>query len=191
MIHMVQNRDSMEIILLLLKGELHLRGIAKNLNMSHSTISRRLNELLDENVLDFRTKGRNKTFSIRKTLQAKNHVYNAERYKLEKLLKLYPEMEIIIEDILANHKERLIILFGSYAKFSAKKSSDIDIYIETNKKPETTNSKISMKTGSFNLTSVLIKEIIKNHVILRGVEDFYEKTSFFKEIKTRAEDTPS
>jgi len=25
----------------------------------------------------------------------------------------------------------------------------------------------------------LVKEVLKNHVILRGVEDFYEKTRFF------------
>jgi len=41
------------------------------------------------------------------------------------------------------------------------------------------HSKIKVKIGEFDLGSPLIKEIVKNHVILRGVEEFYEKIGFF------------
>jgi len=187
MIHMVQNRDNLdlEIILLLLKGENHLRSIAKQLNESHSTVLRKLNKLLDENILDYKTVGRNKVFSIRKNLQAKNYVFNSERYKLIKLIKQYPELGIIIEDFLKKTNEKFIVLFGSYSKFIAKKNSDIDLYIETRNKKikeetESIHSKIKVKIGDFDLNSSLIKEIVKNHVILRGVEDFYEKIKFFE-----------
>ena len=44
-----------------------------------------------------------------------------------------------------------------------------------------TNSKLSIKIGKFNTKSLLIKEIIKNHIIIRGLEDFYERAEFFKE----------
>lgn len=187
MVHMVQNRDSMdlEIMLVLLKNESHLRGVAKQLNASHSTVSRALNKLYKENVIDFRKEGRNKIFFIRKNLQAKNYVFNAERYKLIRLIKQYPELSIIIDSILKNCEERLVLLFGSYAKGIAKKDSDIDIYIETGNrkikdKVESLHSKIKAKIGPFDLNSMLIKEIMKNHIILRGVEDFYEKTGFFE-----------
>ena len=43
------------------------------------------------------------------------------------------------------------------------------------------NSKLSIKIGKFDTKSLLIKEIIKNHVIIRGLEDFYERVEFFKE----------
>ena len=77
---------------------------------------------------------------------------------------------------------KLIILFGSYAKNIAKPESDIDIYLETEdqnikKKTEEINSKLSVKIGAFNKDSLLIKEIIKNHVILKGAERFYEQLS--------------
>ena len=187
MVHMVQNRDSInsEIILLLLKNEAHLRGISNCLGESHSTISRRLNKLVDENILDYKKEGKNKVFFIKKNLQANNYVFNAERYKLIKLLKKYPELNIILEDVLKNTEENLIVLFGSYAKFSAKKDSDIDMYIETtNRKTkgniENIHSKLKVKIGIFDLNSELIKEIIKNHVILRGVETFYGKSRFFE-----------
>ena len=180
-----RNSQSMEIILALLRGENHLRGLSKDLKISHSTANRILDALIKENVLDYKTEGKNKVFFIKKTLQAKNYVFNAERYKMMNLLKKYPEMSIIISDILKASGERLIILFGSYAKFSAKKESDIDIYAETRsrkakEKIEAVHSKIKSKIGEFDLDSLLIKEIIKNHIILRGIEDFYDKSKFFE-----------
>jgi len=45
---------------------------------------------------------------------------------------------------------------------------------------ESIHSRIKVKFGDFDLSSNLIKEIIKNHVILKGVEEFYEKTKFFE-----------
>lgn len=186
MIHMVQNKDNieMEIILLLIRNENHLRGIAKQLDESHSTILRKLNKLERENAVDYKREGKNKVFFIRKNLQARNYVFNAERYKIIKLLKAYPEIGIIIDDVLKKCNEKLIVLFGSYAKFAADKGSDIDLYVETGSRKvreelESINSKIKVKIGTFDMESNLIKEIIKNHIALKGVEEFYEKTKFF------------
>lgn len=186
MVHMVQKRNNLdfEIILLLIKGDNHVRGIAKNLEESHSTVLRRLNELVKENVIDYKLEGKNRVFFIKKNLQAKNYVFNAERYKQIKLLKKYPELSVIAEDILKECHENLIIIFGSYAKFTANKNSDIDVYVETKDRKEkyeleSVHSRISVKIGTFDLNSPLIKEIIKDHVILKGVEEFYEKIKFF------------
>jgi len=186
MIHMVQIRNNMklEIILVLIKSKSHLREIARILNESHSTVLRKIRELMKENVLDYKTEGKNKVFFIKNNLKSKNYVYSAEIYKLSKLLEKYPDLSIILEDIKKNVKEGMIILFGSYAKGIAKPGSDIDIYIETKgigikNKIQDLNSKTSVKIGKFDLNSLLIKEIIKNHVIVRGVEEFYEKNKFF------------
>lgn len=183
---MVQNRDNLdsEIFLLLLRGESHLRNIARMLKASHSTVLRKLNILLKNNVLDYKVEGKNKIFFIKNNLQAKNYIFNAERYKLIKLLKKYPHLNIIIDDIIKKTRGKIVILFGSYAKFIAKKDSDIDIYIDTNdekikREVESINSKIKVKIGSFDESSLLIKEIIKNHINLKGVEDFYEKAKLF------------
>lgn len=185
--HMVQKRDNLNyrIILLLLKEESHVRGIAKKLGISHSTILRRLDELSKRNVLDYRKEGRNKIFFIRKSLQARNYVYNAERYKQIMLLSEYPQLNIIAEEILRKRSERMIIIFGSYAKFKAKKDSDIDVYVETidakvKEQVESIHSSIRVKIGKFDLNSELIEEIVKDHVILRGVEEFHEKAGLFE-----------
>lgn len=186
MIHMFQNKNNLDlaIILTLLRGESHLRGVARQLKESPSTILRKLEVLREKNVLDYKKEGRNKVFFIKKNLQAKNYVFNAERYKLMRLLDEYPELGIIIEDVLKKNKDRLIVLFGSYAKFTAKKDSDIDVYVETRDKTakadiEMIHSRLNVKIGDFDPDSELIKEIIKDHIILRGVEEFYEKTRFF------------
>ena len=184
---MVQKRDNLRlrIILLLLREKSHVRGIAKKLGESHSTIQRRLKELVSENVLDYKQEGKNKTFSIRKNLQAKNYVFNAERYNQIMLLKKYPKLNVIAEEILRKCGERIIVIFGSYSKYKAKADSDIDVYIETEdsnvkREVESIHSKINVKIGKFDPSSELIKELVKNHVILRGAEEFYEKTRFFE-----------
>jgi len=180
-----ENNLELEVILILIKNKVHLREIARLLNESHSTILRKINNLTKENILDYRKEGKNNVFYIKNNLKAKNYVYSAEIYKLNKLLTKYPKLGILLEDIKKNFKG-MIVLFGSYAKDTVKKDSDIDVYMETtnNKiknKLQEINSKLSIKIGEFNTNSLLIKEIIKNHVIVRGIEEFYEKTKFFEQ----------
>ena len=183
---MVQKRNNieLEIILALIQEKMHLREIARRVNESPSTVLRKLNELKKESVIDFKKEGKNNVFFIKNGLKSKGYIYSAEHYKLLKLITKYPEMEIILQDIERNVKNGMIILFGSYAKNNAKENSDIDIYIESddNKlkyKLKGINSKINAKIGKFDLNSLLIKEIIKNHIIIRGIEEFYEKSRFF------------
>ena len=185
---MVQNKNNLElgIILVLLRNKIHLREIARNLNESHSTILRKINELLKENIIDYKKEGKNKIFFIKNNLKAKNYVYSAEIHKLNMLLKKHPELSIIFEDIKRVFSKGMIILFGSYSKGNPKPDSDIDIYLETNdnklkNKVKEINSKLNIKIGKFDIKSLLIKEIIKNHIIIRGLENFYERVDFFKE----------
>ena len=184
MLHMEQKSYKYEIINLLLKENIHPREIARKLDTNHMTITRKLKELSDENILDCTQEGRNKIYFLKKTPETKAYLINTENYKLLQTLKKYPELRKIIEEIQKNKKIKLAILFGSYAKKRAKKQSDIDIYIETlskeiQKEIEEINSKINVKIGKYNKESNLIKEIEKNHIIIRGVEKYYEHTRFF------------
>jgi predicted nucleotidyltransferase len=185
---MVQNKNNLdlEIISVLLRSRVHLREIARMLSEPHTTILRKIKELVKENILDYKKEGRNKVFFIRDNLKAKGYIYSAEIYKLNKILKKHPELSIILGDVKKNFKKGMIILFGSYAKGNPKLDSDIDIYLETGdnrikNKLKELSSKLSIKAGEFDTNSLLIKEIIKNHIIVRGVEEFYEKINFFKE----------
>ena len=179
---MVQKRNNLEmdIIELLLKADNHVRGIAKKLNESHSTILRKLDNLKKENVIDSRKEGKNKIFYLKKNLVSRTYILQAELHKLTKLLRQNPELSIIFEEVLKKSDEKLVVLFGSYAKGLAKKDSNIDIYIETKSKNvkktiEEIHSKINVEIGTFDTKSPLIKEIIKDHVIIRKIEVFYGK----------------
>ena len=121
---------------------------------------------------------------MKKTAEAKSYVFIAENYKLIKLLEKYPNLRNAIEKIQRNKKISLAVIFGSYAKYLAKKDSDIDIYIETADKKlkrdaELINSKINVQIGKYDKNNLLIKEIEKNHVIIKGVEELYERYNFF------------
>ena len=185
-----KNNEELEIIAELLRSENYVRGIAKKLRGSHSTILRRLNKLRKENVLDYKKEGKNKVFSLKDTLIAKSYILQAELHKLKKIVVEQPELSILFEEIvnkIASLKRRdakMIILFGSYAKGIAKLDSDIDLYVETKDRNlkkiiEGVHSKIRVKIGTFDIRTPLIRAIIKNHIIIRGIEEFYEKKQFF------------
>ena len=181
---MSQNNYNLRIVESLLKSENHIRELAKLLDTNQTTIARKVQELYKNNVVDFKQKGKNKVVFLKKSLEAKQYAYHVETQKLLETLKKYPNLRRIIELIKKNEKINLAFLFGSYAKGIVKKESDIDIYVDTiNRKlkeeVESIDSKISVKIGEYNKESLLIKEIEKNHVILKGIEIYYEKNKFF------------
>ncbi len=176
----------LEIVLnLLRKGENHLRGIGNDLGISHTTVLRKAEALAKANVLDYKKEGKNRVFSLKKTLKARNCVFMAECYKTNKVLELYPELGVVLKEALARTDSGIVVLFGSYSGLSAKADSDIDLFVETRdrhlkEKLKQTDSRISLKIGGFDPGTALIKEIIKNHAIVRGIEAFYEKTKLFE-----------
>jgi predicted nucleotidyltransferase len=181
---MEQKDYELEIINELLKNENHIRAIAKKLDINHMNIVRKMKELEKENVVDFREEGKNKVYFLKKTIEAKNYVFSAENYKLNNLLKRYPGLRGLVEKIQKNKRIKLALLFGSYAKGIANLDSDIDIYIDTSDKRIKEeiiliDSRLSIKIGKYDKSNLLIKEIEKNHVVIKGIEQYYDKNKFF------------
>ena len=182
MFHMEQKDYKLEILNILNKGSDHVRSIAKKLNTNHMMIARKLNILLNNNIVDFVREGRNKNYFLKKNTGARSYVLMAENYKLSKILEEYPILKDIVEKIQKDKRIKLAILFGSYAKGLAKKHSDIDIFIEIkdlkNKREYSKlDSKLSIKIGKLGKDN-LSKEIKKNHILIKGGEKYYE--SFFE-----------
>ncbi|HNX17331.1 MAG TPA: nucleotidyltransferase domain-containing protein [Methanoregula sp.] len=181
--HVEQNLTN-EIVALLLSESLHTRAIAERLKSNHATVLRKLRDLTDENVVDFQMEGKNKVFSIKRTIEGRNAAMIAEIYKQSLIVSKYPFLRGIFQSVREIPDIPLAILYGSYAKNLATKESDIDIYLETvdpiwKKQLEQKHSRISVKTGEFDTKNLLIREIMKNHVIIRGVEVYFDKTGFF------------
>ncbi len=175
-----------EIMLALARDETHVRQLARLVRAPHPTVLRILWRLEKMGVLDCRTEGRNKVYFIRKNLKAQAMLGMAERYKLIKAVESYPSITPILQDILKATHAPLVVLFGGYAKFSAKGTSDLDIFIETQDEKakmavEAVHSSISAKIGPMDPRSPLVQEMARNHVILRGEDEFYERLGFFEQ----------
>ena len=183
---MSQKSYKKEIVLGLLKGKTHLRQLAKNLGTNAMTITRKINDLLEDNVLDFTNEGKNKVFFLKSTIEARTSILMAENYSLLITLDKYPGLRRVIAKIQNDKRIKLALLFGSYAKKTANKESDIDIFIESNdlklkKELNQIDSRLNLKIGKLNKENLLVKEIEKNHIIIKGAELYYEKSKFFSE----------
>ena len=182
---MNQKRIDYEVLLLLLKKNSYGREISKDLKIPLTTIQRAISGLEKENAIEYKKIGKNKVYTIKKHLPARLHIYTAEHYKLQRVIEAYKKLGPLFEELIKKYPDKLIVLFGSFARFSAKIDSDVDIYIETTnpsikKEIEGVYSTASVKIGKFDKNDLLIKEIIDNHAIIQGAEKFYEKTQFFE-----------
>ncbi|MFH1181604.1 MAG: nucleotidyltransferase domain-containing protein [Candidatus Woesearchaeota archaeon] len=155
----------------------HIRALAKELGTNQTTIARKVKELQAGNILDFSQEGKNKVFFIKRSLEARQYSYIVEHSKLLEAIRKYPRLRQITEIIQKDSRIKLAILFGSYAKMSAGKESDMDIYIRTmdrslKRELESVDSLLSIKIGEFDRETPLAKEIEKNHVVIKGVEEY-------------------
>ena len=179
MLHIEQNYK-FEILEVLIREDSHIREIAKKIKTNPMMVNRKINLLSKENVVDFRQEGKNKIYFLKDSIESRSYLLITEQYKLLKILEKYPNLRSVFEKIQKNKKIKIAILFGSYAKGIAKKESDIDVYIETQdlglkKELKRFDSKLSVKIGKYDKKNNLIKEIEKNHVLIKGVEIYYEK----------------
>ena len=177
---MEQKDYNMEIVNALTYGENHIRGIAKELKINHMMIVRKMNFLLENNVVDLKLQGKNKLYSLKKNSEARAFFIMAKEYSLVCFLKKHPALRDFINKIQNDSRVSLVLIFGSYAKGNNKKDSDIDIFIETNssslkKEYSSLDSRFSIKIGEYDKSNELIKEINKNHILIKGAEEYYEK----------------
>ncbi|MFH1528060.1 MAG: nucleotidyltransferase domain-containing protein [Bacteroidota bacterium] len=171
---------SFEIGRILIKGENHVRDIAKILNINHMTVSRKVKELVGKNVLDVKKEGRNKKYFLKKSVEARSFVLMEQQYFLIRLVQKHAFLREIFNKIQQDKKVKLAMVFGSYAKGLERKESDVDIFAETKdieikKVYSKFDSKLSIKIGGFNLGEDLIKEICKDNILIKGGEIYYEK----------------
>ena len=182
--HVEQNLTN-EIVALLLKDDLHPRAIAEKLSGNHATVLRKLRDLEEENCVDFRMEGKNKTYTVKRSIEGRNAAMIAELYKQSAIISRYPALRGIFTAVHEMPDVSLALLFGSYAKGLATAESDIDLFIETTdpgikKQLEQRHIRLSVKTGLFDTNDLLVREIVKDHVIIRGVEIYFDRTGRFR-----------
>lgn len=158
------------------------RDTAKKLRMNQKTVSNVLNELEKEHILKFAQEGKNKyyylnrfynyTKEIIKLIEIQRKINFLEKYK--KIKELFSKLE--------EKTEGILIIFGSYANFNANEKSDLDVFVVGKIKDvddleglyDIKINLVKINNGKFDKNEHIIKEIIKNHIILKGAEDFIE-----------------
>jgi predicted nucleotidyltransferase len=171
-------------------ASLHVRAMAKLLDSSHVTLLPHLERLEQLKILQSEKIGRNKQYLLSKANILTKYYLTAT----EQLTTInYLEKNFLIKK-LAEHLNSIdtpnpLILFGSYAKNYATEESDIDLFcigkltenqLSHIKKFEATyGKKVNLKTATtenFNAAlrtgDILIKEIVRNHIILQNADPF-------------------
>jgi len=164
--------------------EFYIREIKNLLKISPRTSQLILEDLENRGVLESKTKGKIKSYALKKNKLSQRYVMFIEQYKTIAFFDKNLIIKEIIEKICPFIKG-IGIIFGSHAKGTATKDSDLDIFVagKYNKKGIKKISEMygveanvkcyPLKAFEKNLTNdILIKEILKNHIVFLGSEQF-------------------
>lgn len=167
--------------------EYYIREVEKLLKISPRTAQLILEDLEDKGIIESKTKGKIKTYRIKLSEFTKRYLIFVEQYKAIAFLEKHLMIKEIVEKITPTIKG-IGIIFGSYVKGIEKKESDLDIFIAGNYDKEeikrvSKNLGIEvsvkcypLKTFEKNINKdILLKEILKNHIVFVSVEQFIQK----------------
>ncbi len=161
-----------------------IRKLSKIRKINYKSAHGAVMKLKKAGIIDLKKIGNTSSILFNKNFN--QLVFNAECERREKLLKnsdfneLYNRLNKI-------NSSFILLLFGSYAKGTATKHSDIDLMIigENNDKIEEAIRLIPLKIQLIPLTPQefikmakskefsVVSEAIKNNIILIGIEDYY------------------
>lgn len=170
-----------------------INEITKQLDGTYSYINKVILRLIKERVILKQTVGHAFLCSLNKEAEkTKALLLLAEITQKEEYLAKHKNLQLLFEDLLKELPKTVIsiILFGSYAKETFSKESDIDILILTTKKEgiiiphlrkiQAVHGKnispliLTRKEFQERKSEALIKEILKHHIILISAEQFLQ-----------------
>ena len=182
---MYPNRNNeLEIISLFrgnYKARFYLREISKLSKLPLKTCQNALTNLEKAKILKSKIEGKNKYFSLNlENIKTKLYLLQAEIYQTDIFIEKYPQFKIFLKSLKTTAP---IIIFGSFAKLTADKTSDLDLLIISEKEIKPPFHLLSFKPHLINLTEKtflkalekqedLIKQIEENHIILNN-HSFY------------------
>ncbi|MDP2924872.1 MAG: nucleotidyltransferase domain-containing protein [Nanoarchaeota archaeon] len=148
------------------KSSFHLREISRKTKLYPNSITRFLNQLEKEGILTSQKDGNLKKYKIKKSEKLSNIFVS---FDIERLSKLPLARRRAINYFLDKLQEKPIIalLFGSTAKETFRKDSDIDLFLIVNKKIDVDTSKdyvdaqLGIKVNCFQITYEDFKKEIK------------------------------
>ena len=168
------------------KREYYIREVEKLLKISPRTAQLILEDLENKGIVESKTKGKIKAYKINPSEFTKKYLVFAEQYKSIAFLQNRLLIKEIIDKITPQVKG-MGIIFGSYVKGLEQEGSDLDVFVAGNYNKDEIKAvsrnlgvEISikcypLKTFEKNLTrDILLKEVLKNHVIFLNIEQFIQ-----------------
>jgi predicted nucleotidyltransferase/predicted transcriptional regulator len=170
-----------------------IRKIAETLKINYRIAYERVAVLEKEGLLKITRVGNSKIseFTYKFNNKFNNKVYEAEFYRREELFKRNKDFLVIHNRLAELNFVFVALVFGSYAKGTANKHSDIDILTIDGDEKEI-KSAISLLPNKIHLTTLscdefiqmvkskeftVVSEALKNNIILIGKEEYYRLLS--------------
>lgn len=159
------------------KARFYLREISKISKIPLKTCQNTLANLEKNKILKSKIEGKNKYFSLNlENIRTKSLLLQSEIYKTDLFVERYPQFNIFLRSLKARFP---IIVFGSFAKFTSDKNSDLDLLIISGNESELPFHLLSIIPHKINIPNKtflkaikqqenLIKEIEENHIILNN-----------------------
>lgn len=164
--------------------EYYIREVQKMLVISPRTSQLILDDLENKGILESKIKGKIRSYKLKRNSLSQRYIIFAEQYKTIAFLEKKLFVKEIIEKI-SPFIDGIGLIFGSYAKGTANKDSDLDIFVvgsynnkEVNKISKIYGIDISVKCYSLKIfeknfnKDALIREVLKNHIIFLNTEQF-------------------
>jgi len=184
------NDTDLKILSLFTKGydkEYYIREVERLTKVSSRTALVTLAKLEKKGILESKTKGKIKIYSIKRLSLSREFFLLTEQYKKIQFLENNPLIKEVLEKA-DEFMQGMVIVFGSFAKGLEKDDSDLDLFI-VGKYGEKRIKDVGKKYGiDINIKSypanifakeinndILLKEVIGNHILIKDVEGFVRR----------------
>lgn len=134
-----------------LKPGMHVRALARALNLGIPSVKYALNKLIKEKVVRSRQEGRNLKFFI--NYKSTKIVPYLSQVEYSRFAELPKDIQDSIKDMLAilDNKPLLTLIFGSYANKKYNKESDVDVLLVFNETKEDIEEKTNIINNRYNV----------------------------------------
>jgi predicted nucleotidyltransferase/predicted transcriptional regulator len=187
----------LEFFTMNIEKQFTIREIARQIKTSYPITHECIQKLANKNLIMIEKQGKSKLCSFNYK-RANQDVFYTEQIEAGNLLQKNKNLNVLVNDIKLKigHSFYILLLFGSFAKGTQNKQSDIDLLMII---PESENiekfeskihSIISIYPLEIHLTIIneksfiemlagkdvtnVAKEVLNNHIILYGIENYYK-----------------
>ena len=182
--------NGLQVISLFTNGfdrEYYIREVEKLLKISPRTAQLILEDLEGKGIIESKIRGKIKSYKLKISELSRRYLTFVEQYKSIAFMEKNLLIKEVIEKI-SPFIDGIGIIFGSYAKGTSNRESDLDLFIAGNYKMEEIK-KVSrnlgieisikcypLKTFEKNVNyDIFLKEVLKSHIVLKNTELFIQK----------------